>query len=233
MPNETILVVDDNKDFANTLITYMLKPAGYTVLYAFNGKTGLEMAVSQSPDLILLDMNMPVMSGLETLQALRESRSQTPVIFMTLHGSEHVAVEAFRLKVSDYLVKPFSTEELKPAMDAALKESRLAREKEKLAKNLLISETIRQTVVTLSHYINNDLMVLSGGLDLLQESLPADLPDQAPLFEIIKDSRGHAEKIKAVLRVLQKVTNAQLTTYYGQIKMIDIEAALKEELAAK
>lgn len=229
MPDETILVVDDSFEFARTVINYMLTPMGYRTLHASDGKKGLQIALSHSPDLILLDMNMPRMSGLETLTALRQANCQAPVIFMTMHGSEIIAVSAFRLGVRDYLNKPFSAADLQRAIDAALQESRLTREKEDLARNLLVSETIRQTVVTLSHYINNNLMILSSSLELLADMLP---PENSATTQIIKDSKMGTKKIEAVIRVLQRVSKAELTTYHGQVKMIDIEQALREELAS-
>jgi len=230
MPDETILVIDDSREFASTLINYLLKPMGYNVIYAADGRKGLDIATSHAPDLIMLDMNMPRMSGLETLNALRKTDCRAPVIFMTMHGSEIIAVNAFRLGVRDYLNKPFSAQELEQAINGALQEPRLAREKEELARNLLVSETIRQTVVTLAHYINNNLMILMGSLDLLIDMLPADNPN---IVQMVQASRRSARKIGAVLRVLQQVTDANLTTYHGQIKMIDIEAALRDELAAE
>jgi two-component system alkaline phosphatase synthesis response regulator PhoP len=87
MTDETILVVDDNLDFARTLERYTLAPLGYTVLFAANGQRGLQLAVSHQPDLILLDMNMPSMNGMEMLRALRQTDCTSPVIFMTMHKS--------------------------------------------------------------------------------------------------------------------------------------------------
>ncbi|MCB9079052.1 MAG: response regulator [Anaerolineaceae bacterium] len=230
MSQETILVVDDNYNFARSLIKYMLMPLGYKAAHAKNGQIGLEMAVKYQPDLILLDMNMPRMTGLGMLAALRETDCDAPVIFMTAEGSENVAVEAFRLGVRDYLAKPFTPDELKQAVDAALQETRLAREKERLERDLLISETVRQTVVTLSHYLNNYLVVLHGNLFLVQEGLPPQLPNRAELIESLEECELSVAKIDAVIKVLQKITNVRLTAYHGQVRMLDIESALQQEM---
>jgi hypothetical protein len=74
-------------------------------------------------------------------------------------------------------------------------------------------------------------MVLSGNLALLQEALRKVLPQQAALAKMIRDSQDSTNLIAAVMRVLQRTTDAQPTTYLGQIRMIDIEAALHEEVA--
>lgn len=230
MSEETILVVEDNQEFANSLIKYMLTPLNYRAIHAKNGYKGLNMAKIQQPDLILLDMSMPGMTGLQMLSALRKTDCEAPVIFMTAEGSESVAVEAFRLGVRDYLAKPFSREELVAVVDGALQESRLAQEKEKLTKDLIVSETIRQTVVTLSHYLNNYLVVLNGNLFLLQEELPASTLNVSELLDILQECQQSTEKIETVLKILRRVTAARHTAYHGEIKMIDIEAALRKEL---
>jgi len=233
MTCETILVVDDNLDFARTLERYTLAPLGYQVLYAANGQSGLQLAVSHLPDLILLDMNMPNMTGMEMLRALRQTDCTSPVIFMTMHGSESIAVDAFRLGVRDYLVKPFAIEEAQQAVDRALREKRLIREKEDHAQNLLIAETVRRTVVTLSHYINNYLTALNGNLSLLAEAFPQENWDDLDLLLTLQEAQDSSRKIEAVLRVLQSVTKVEHTTYHAQISMIDIENDLQKELAKR
>lgn len=229
MANETILVVDDSREIVRVLREHILAPLGYQVIYGTDGEQGLQLAVAHQPDLILLDMNMPHMSGMEMLQALRQTDCVAPVIFMTMHGSESVAVEAFRLGVRNYLMKPFTAREIQQAVDDALRATRLAREKEALERSIIETETARQTTVTLAHYINNYLTSLISGLSLLEEDLKADSIDP-DLNTIARQCGDSAAKIGAVMRVLQRVTDIQGVTYHGEIKMIDIETALQEEL---
>jgi two-component system NtrC family sensor kinase len=135
MEQETILVVDDNKEIVSAL-TDVLKSKGYGILFAYNGRTGLHLALERRPDLILLDWNLPQLSGYQVLQALRERGDNTPVVLMTIHGSENVAVQAFRLGVRDYIRKPLRVPEILSAIERALSEDRLRREKEKIALQL-------------------------------------------------------------------------------------------------
>ena len=93
MAQETVLVVDDSTEMHRILKTYILEPLGYRVLTAVDGEVGLRLAVAQNPDLILLDMNMPRVSGLEMLAALRNTTCKSPVIFMTVEGSEQIDLE--------------------------------------------------------------------------------------------------------------------------------------------
>lgn len=230
MANETILVIDDSAQIREFLIEYVLRPAGYNVLVAKDGKAGLEMAIANNPDLIMTDMSMPRMSGLEMLSALRESDCQSPVIFMTLHGSEGIAVEAFRLGVRDYLTKPFTIEEAEAAIDRSLREVRLEREKEALQRNLIAADTVRQTVVTLSHYVNNSLMVLTTGIPMLAQHVYQKLPEDSKVQQIFKRMDESTAKIAAVFRVLYNITEVESTTYLDDTQMIDLEAALKNEM---
>lgn len=230
MSNETILIVDDSQEIVTFLKKSALVPLGYEVLVANNGHTGLDMAIQHDPDLILLDMSMPQMTGIEMLQALRQTLCQAPVIFMTMYGSENIAVEAFRLGVRDYLPKPFTVEEVQETVERALRENRLSHEREILLHDLISSEAIRKTVVTLSHYVNNDLFIVSGGLSMLANAFErGDLQDEQ-LQKIVVDSRLSIERIGAVLRVLKRVITFEPAAYTGDVQMLDIEEALKEEM---
>src|SRR5574341_644203 len=177
MTHETLLVIDDSCDMQDILANDILGSMGYKVITASDGRTGLQMAIEHNPDLILLDMNMPRMNGLQMLTALRQTACSSPVIFMTVYVSEGLAVEAFRLGVRDYLTKPFTADEVTQAVNQALRETRLAREREALNRSLVTAEAVRVTVVTLSHYLNNYQMALFGGLRLLEEKLQQELPD--------------------------------------------------------
>ena len=132
MAAECILVIDDSAEMRRFLRESVLEPDGYLVLTAPDGQSGLERALAERPDLIMLDVNMPRMTGLEVLEALRNEEANIPVIFMTFFGSESVAVQAFRLGVKDYIRKPFEVDEILQAIERALNESRLQREKEVL-----------------------------------------------------------------------------------------------------
>ena len=137
MAGETVLVVDDSKENIDFIADYVLKPNGYIPIIALDGAEGLRKAQSERPDLILLDMNMPKMTGIEVLEALRHEGLLIPVILMTFHGSETLAVTAFRQGVKDYILKPFQIEEMLEAMERALSEVRLRRERDDLMARLV------------------------------------------------------------------------------------------------
>jgi class 3 adenylate cyclase/CheY-like chemotaxis protein len=137
LSNLRILVVDDSREIRDFVIEYALLPHGYKPIVACDGAEGLNKALTQEPDLILLDFEMPKMSGLEVLEALQKHSFEVPVILMTSYGSEEVAVQVFRLGVRDYIIKPFTVPDLLQSMQRVMSEVALRREKAALTQQLL------------------------------------------------------------------------------------------------
>ncbi|MCG3208416.1 MAG: Chemotaxis response regulator protein-glutamate methylesterase [Anaerolineae bacterium] len=132
------LVIDDSRQVRDFLIEYVLEPNGFEVDIAVDGLQGLHKAVNTLPDVILMDYEMPRMTGLEVLRSLRHKhQNKTPVILMTSHGSEEIAVEVFRLGVHDYIMKPFDPKTMLAAIENALSVTRLQREKEALTRRIM------------------------------------------------------------------------------------------------
>lgn len=133
---EEILIIDDSQQICALLAEYVLPELGYTSAIANTGRQGLNRLRQRLPDLILLDLQLPDISGLDLLRLIAQEGYDVPVILMTAHGSEGIAVEAFRLGARNYLIKPFSEAEAQAVIDQALRERRLKREKELLTRNL-------------------------------------------------------------------------------------------------
>jgi two-component system NtrC family sensor kinase len=134
---ERVLVIEDSQDVAEYLRDTILKPSGYEPLMATTGQEGLHLAVEQRPSLILLDLNLSQMTGMEVLQGLRDAVPSVPVTLMVFAGSEQIAVEALRLGARNYIVKPLKPQEVVKAIDDGLREPRLRREKELLTEELM------------------------------------------------------------------------------------------------
>lgn len=121
---QTILVIEDEKDLAE-LIAFNLEKEGYRTLTAFDGTDGLEAARREMPDLILLDLMLPGIMGMEVCKTLKKSEktSHIPVIMLTARGEEIDRVVGFEVGADDYVVKPFSTRELLLRIKAVLRRS--------------------------------------------------------------------------------------------------------------
>jgi len=119
---QTILVVDDETDLLD-LIEYNLKKEGFAVLKAENGKEGIAVAKEHHPDLILLDIMMPKMDGMETVEEIRkdEQLRKIPVIFLTARSDEKTEVEGLNKGGDDFITKPISTTKLISRIKAVLR----------------------------------------------------------------------------------------------------------------
>ena len=102
---ETILIIEDEEDILNLLYS-LLDSEGYTVLTAQNGREGLAKFHEHIPDLILTDVRMPVMDGIEVLREVKTKESDTEVIILTGHSDEATAIDCLRLGAYDYFRKP-------------------------------------------------------------------------------------------------------------------------------
>ena len=105
MNNRKILIIDDDPQI-RMLLTDRLEANGYRIIQAENGLKGLELAEEENPDVILLDIQMPEMNGLEVLRRLHQRMPDVIVIMLTAFGSIERAVEAMKLGAYDFLPKP-------------------------------------------------------------------------------------------------------------------------------
>jgi DNA-binding response OmpR family regulator len=149
---ELILIVEDNHTI-RTVVCEMLQGHGFLVAEAHAGWKALELAEKSPPDVLLLDWQLPDISGLDVLRALRAGGCQSPAILMTGYGSEELAMVALRLGVRNYLLKPFSKDELFNAVELALTETRLRR------KNTLLVEQLAQATRRLGEHAQQVALV--------------------------------------------------------------------------
>ncbi|MEX1042805.1 MAG: response regulator transcription factor [Pirellulaceae bacterium] len=118
--SSTILTIEDDNAIRRGIVD-ALTHSGYRVLEAANGKLGLELAKSASFDLLLLDLVLPDLSGLEILRDIRRHDSNQSVIILTAMGQEEDRVQGLKLGADDYVVKPFSVRELIARVEAVLR----------------------------------------------------------------------------------------------------------------
>ncbi len=122
----TILVVDDDPQLRQSF-EKLLTQEGHTVWVAPNGETALATLKAQIPDLVIMDVRMPGMSGLETFQRLHELDAKLPVIIMTAYGTTETAIEATKLGAFDYVLKPFDIPDILALIEQALEAGRFMR----------------------------------------------------------------------------------------------------------
>ena len=120
--SKRILIVEDEKNIID-ILSFNLSREGYDTIEALDGKTGLQLALEQDPDLILLDLMLPEMNGFDVCRSLREQGKTTPVIMLTAREEETDKVMGLELGADDYITKPFSMRELLARVKANIRRS--------------------------------------------------------------------------------------------------------------
>lgn len=168
----TILIVDDEPHLPYQFARFLTKQ-GYEVMIAHNGEEGLQAMQQVSFDLVLLDVLMPGMSGLDVLKQIREQDQELPIVIMTAHAKVQDAVEAMKLGATDYLLKGFSLDEFLLVVQRALERSAMYRELRQLRQErrdnyhftyvIGYSERMREVFDLVSRVAQSDASVLITG----------------------------------------------------------------------
>jgi len=166
---KTVLVVDDERSVRDSL-KMILEYEHYEVLFAENGEQALKTVQSASLDVILLDVKMSGMDGIEVLQRVRENKQNLPVIMISGHGTFETAVEATKLGAFDFLPKPLDRDKLLVTVRNALNHARLTQEKQRLeeaveGKHQILGESakIREVLSIIDRVAPTDSRVLITG----------------------------------------------------------------------
>ncbi|NTV32475.1 MAG: sigma-54-dependent Fis family transcriptional regulator [Deltaproteobacteria bacterium] len=132
---DTLLIVDDEKNYL-VVLEALLSPEGYEIMTSDKAQEALRLLQEADVDLVLTDMKMPGMSGMELLEEAKKIKPEVPVIMMTAYGTIEMAVEAMKKHAYDYITKPFQNEELKLTLRKALENYRLVKENRRLSEAL-------------------------------------------------------------------------------------------------
>jgi two-component system, OmpR family, phosphate regulon response regulator PhoB len=165
-----VVIVEDEKDLAE-LLAFNLQKEGWQTMVALDGRSGLELITAELPDLVILDLMLPELTGIEVCRQLRrqERTAAIPVIMVTAKGEEIDRVVGFEVGADDYLVKPFSTRELLLRIKAILRRTAAPSLEEKIIRHGLLSidaerhrVTVRDTEITLTLTEFKLLSILAG-----------------------------------------------------------------------
>lgn len=226
-----ILVVDD----LPLNIEYLeeeLMGLGYEVVGAADGEEALRRIHETRPDLVLLDLSMPKLDGIGVLEALRADpeHRRLPVILLTGRKELEDRVKGLDAGADDYITKPFHMGEVAARIRVQLRIVELQQELLDHEKRLAQAEGVGQTLVTLSHYINNATQAVSGMAQLCQ----ADPENTAHHHQLAEIALKQSARISAVLESLQRMVDhmeVHTADYAGDPdRMLDIEADLQRRL---
>lgn len=159
---DRILIVDDEPDIA-VILKLHLEDAGYATAWAGNGEAALQMLSDGEYSLVLTDIRMPGMSGVEVLNRIQEAGLSASVIIMTAHGSEDLAVECMKSGAVDYFCKPFSLDDMLQRVERALAHRRA------LLDNKRLEQEKDDFFFMLSHDLKNPITAIIGSIDIMRE----------------------------------------------------------------
>ncbi|MDY6970828.1 MAG: response regulator [Thermodesulfobacteriota bacterium] len=214
----TILVVDDDP-VSLKLIRAMLEKNGYRTEGAVGGAECIQKTKSLDPDLVLLDITMPGMSGIEVCRALRQDdhAKNTPIIFVTASTDDKVLEEAFRSGGTDYVRKPINRVELLTRTESTLAQ--------KVLQNKLLEEQKLNAILEMAggvcHELNQPLQVILGYCQLLMMEISED----DPAYEMIDKIMRQIEKVSEITYKLMRITRYETREYVGDRKIVDIDKA--------
>jgi signal transduction histidine kinase len=205
--DKSILLIDDEEGIRRVL-GISLADRGYEVLTADSGEEGLRIFRDEKPTIVLTDIKMPGMDGIDLLGLIKEEIPDTEVIMITGHGDMELAIESLKLEATDFVTKPINDEVLEIALKRAHERISMRRQLREHTENLedLVKEkteklveaeklaAVGQTIAGLSHTIKNIASALKGGIFVLGKGIELDNKkylDQG--WEMVK---GNVDKIK-------------------------------------
>jgi len=194
-----ILVVDDETRIVD-ILTFNLRKEGYETIEAYDGQTGLSLALSENPDLVILDLMMPGLDGYEVCSRLRKT-SQVPVIMLTAKAEESDKVLSFELGADDYITKPFGVKELLARVMANLRRGHTSQAAANGANRLVFGELS----------IDLDLYEIKRGTDII------DLTRRE--FELVKFLATQNNHVFTREILLEKVWGYE---YFGDVRTVDV-----------
>jgi two-component system alkaline phosphatase synthesis response regulator PhoP len=198
MPNTKILIVDDEPSIVN-LVTAYLKPEGYEVYTASDGPSGLKAARTYKPDLIVLDIMLPGMDGIELLNRLRRE-SEVYVILLTARTEETDKVIGLAVGADDYVTKPFSPRELVARIKSALRRIRSG------------SGGQASEILSFAHVRIDD-----GARQVTVDDQAVELT--AIEFDLLKALAENRGRVLSREQLLEKVWGQE---YFGEMRVVDV-----------
>lgn len=216
-----ILVVDDEQPIAD-ILKFNLEKEGHQVICAFDGGEAVRLAFEEQPDLILLDLMLPVKDGMDVCREVR-TRLQMPIIMLTAKDTEIDKVLGLELGADDYVTKPFSTRELLARVKAHLRRQQKANEIAADNGNAAAGtadEQEQQGLKLFNLFIDTDMYVV------YKNGEPLDLTHRE--FELVHYMARHSGKVMTREHLLQAVWGFE---YFGDVRTVDVTIRrLREKL---
>ena len=203
--SKRILIVEDEKNIVD-ILSFNLSKEGYETPEAYDGDAGLQLALEQDPDLILLDLMLPKRSGFDVCRSLRAAGQNTPVIMLTAREEETDKVLGLELGADDYITKPFSMRELLARVKANIRRSEMAAP----AAGSTAPAAGRMDLGRIA--VDQDLMVV------YKDGRPLELTQRE--YELLKFLASQPGKVFSREALMEHVWNYE--GYVGDVRAVDV-----------
>ena len=202
--SKRVLIVEDEKNIVD-ILSFNLVREGYETLEAFDGQTGLQLALEQNPDLILLDLMLPKMNGFDVCKAIRAQNRSAPIIMLTAREEETDKVLGLELGADDYITKPFSMREL------------LARVKANIRRTEMLAAAAPAQAPAVSAS-GGRIAVDSDQMVVFKDGAPLDLTQRE--YELVKFLTSQPGKVFSREALMEHVWNYE--GYVGDVRAVDV-----------
>ena len=199
-----VLIVEDEKNIVD-ILRFNLQKEGYTTLEAYDGKAGLELALGENPDLILLDLMLPVMNGFEVCKTIRDKGLNTPVLIITARETEQDKILGLDLGADDYITKPFSIRELR------------ARVKANIRRMAMVTQAAAPE--TRANLLDLGRLVIDKGAGVVRKD-GTDLELTQREFDLLTYLAANAGNVFSRQELMERVWNYE--GYVGDVRAVDV-----------
>ena len=198
----TVLIVEDEKSIVD-ILRFNLQKEGFETMEAYDGQTGLNLALEKAPDVILLDLMLPAMNGFEVCKTIRDRGINTPVLILTAREAENDKIQGLDLGADDYITKPFSVRELMARVKANVR-----RAQRMPSPALPLSQVLELGRLRIDR--NASLATKDGvNLELTQRE-----------FELLTYLASHHGKVFSRQELMERVWNYE--GYVGDVRGVDV-----------
>ena len=206
---KTVLIVEDEQNIVD-ILAFNLSREGYDTIEAYDGVTGLQLALEHNPDLILLDLMLPGMNGFEVCRRIRETGSTTPILMLTAREEEADKVMGLELGADDYITKPFSVREL------------MARVKANIRRNDM------QAVHAPATPVGQDrITVDTRSMTVAKDGITLELTQRE--YELVRVLAANKGQVLSREALMEQVWNYE--GYVGDVRAVDVAVRrLREKL---
>ena len=200
----TILIVEDEQSIVD-ILSFNLTKEGYNTLEALDGPTGLQLALEQNPDLVLLDLMLPKMSGFDVCKKIREAGSAVPIVMLTAREEEDDKVLGLELGADDYITKPFKNRELMARVKANIRRVAMAP-----GAPVPVSDT--------GTPLDERMRVDEERATIYKDGIPLDLTQRE--YDLIRFLAAQPGKIYSREALMEHVWNYE--GYVGDVRAVDV-----------